>query len=159
MAEFGELLAELRLDSKMTQKLIDKIPTLKALARSKRINYIISACKYTAYNFVKSRKMHAELPFEDYIDLPDPQYNQHEIELRIIKEEELEGLTLIWEKLDLHSQCLLEGYYILEKPMSELAKDLGITTPSVRMALSRSRKKALGLLSEKMNVETVEGAL
>lgn len=45
---------------------------------------------------------------------------------------------------------ILEGYYILEKPMSELGKELGIKTDSVRMTLARARRKAYELLEKEL---------
>lgn len=43
---------------------------------------------------------------------------------------------------------MLEGYYILEKPMAELGMELGIKPTSIRMALTRARGKAYKLLKK-----------
>lgn len=140
------------------EKLIDKIPTLKGLTRTRKINYIISACKFTAYNFGRDRHADMEIPLFEGTDLPDYNNDRYEMELRIIKEEELRALAQIWDDLDPRTQSLLEGYYLLEKPMSELAEDLGIAASSVRMALTRARRKVLELLSKDLDKETTTGA-
>ncbi len=66
----------------------------------------------------------------------------------MIAGEELEALRRVLQKLDLRTQCLLEGYYILEKPMAELGAELGIKPSSVRMSLTRARKKVFELLQK-----------
>lgn len=138
-------------------KLIGKISTLRSLPRSRLVNYIISTCKYTAYNYVRDQNGRKESPFEDYIELPSNDHNRHYIEDALMIAEELDCLTRIWPQFDDRTRFLLEGYYILEKPMLELAADLGIRPESVRMALTRARKKAFELFTEDFNTETTQG--
>lgn len=130
------------------EKLIDKIPLLRSRSRDQRVNYIISTCKFTAYNFVSRGAAKKEVPLEDYTELPDTDQSGHEIELRLIKGEELDALRQVLSRLDTRTRCLLEGYYFLEKPMAELGKELGIKPDSVRMALARARRKAFELLRD-----------
>lgn len=132
------------------EKLIDKISMLRSRTRDQRVNYIISACKYTAINHIRNSGKHPELSFEECGEQTEVRYEEHEVELRLIKEEELEALREVLSEMDLRMQCLLEGYYFLEKPMAELAKDLGIKPASVRMYLTRARKMAFVLLQKKL---------
>lgn len=131
-------------------KQIDKIDLLRSRSRDQRVNYIISACKYTAFNHIRDNGNHPELSFEACGELNDPQYDDHEIELRLIKDEELEALRRVLGQMDLRMQCLLEGYYFLEKPAAELGKDLGIKPDSVRTYLTRARKRAFELLKKEL---------
>lgn len=57
---------------------------------------------------------------------------------------------LLWPKLDPRSRYLLEGTYILEKSAEEIAEDLGIKTSSIRMSLTRAKRKARMLISGEM---------
>lgn len=132
------------------EKLIDKIPLLRSRNRDQLVNYIISACKYTSFNYLRDNKYKRVVALDDYLSLPDETQDTHEIELRLIKDEELEALHRVLSKMDLQTQCLLEGYYILDKPMAELAVDLGIKPDSIRMTLTRTRKKAFKLLQEEV---------
>lgn len=131
-------------------KLIDKIDLLRSRSRDQRVNYIISACKYTAFNHNRKRGSHPELFFETCGELNDPRYDEREIELRLIRGEEMEALQRVLPKMDLRMQCLLEGYYFLEKSTAELGEDLGIKPDSVRMYLTRARKKAFELMQEEL---------
>lgn len=135
------------------EKLIDKIPLLRSRTHSQLINYIISACKFTSFNLLRDSDAKKETGYEDYLTVPSAKQNEREIELRMIADEELEALRRVLPKLDLRTQCLLEGYYILEKPMAELGAELGIKPSSVRMSLTRARKKAFELLKR----EEIEG--
>ena len=62
----------------------------------------------------------------------------------------MEALQRVLPKMDLRMQCLLEGYYFLEKSTAELGEDLGIKPDSVRMYLTRARKKAFELMQEEL---------
>lgn len=131
-------------------KLIDKIPLLKSREPTQRINYIISTCKNTALNYVRDNAHSDDTSFEDYMDVSDSANDGHMLELRLVKSEELDGLAHVWSKLDDRTRHLLEGYYILEKSMAELGRELDIKTESVRMALTRARKKAYKLLEKEL---------
>lgn len=58
----------------------------------------------------------------------------------------LSQLSVIWDKLDYRHQYILEARYILEKSLEEIAEDLEIKPESVRMALTRARRKAYSLI-------------
>lgn len=128
------------------EKLIDKITLLRSRTRDQVVNYIISTCKHTALNHNRDQAVQNETPYEDYIELPDHEHDRYAVELQMIKGEEAEALRRVLPRLDMRSQLLLEGYYFLDTPASELAEELGIRPDSVRMALTRARKKALALL-------------
>jgi len=130
------------------EKLIDKISLLRSRTRNQLVNYIISACKFTSFNFLRDNDSKRETVYEDDLTLPDATYSERDIELRMIEDEALETLRRVLPQLDLRTQCLLEGYYILEKPIAELAAELNIKPSSVRMSLTRARKKALDLLQK-----------
>lgn len=137
------------------EKLIDKIPLLRSRNRDQLVNYIISACKFTALNFNRDNGNKRETTFEDFVALADSEYDTHQIELRLIKDSELDVLKQVLTQMDERTRCLLEGYYFLDKSISELGAELGIKPDSVRMLLTRARKKAFELLQK----EGVERAL
>ena len=129
-------------------RLIDKISLLQSQGRNQRVNYLISTAHNTALNYLRDSKRPKESSYEDYMDASDYRNTDNLAELHLVKEEELAQLSRVWSKLDERSKYILEGYYILEKPMDELAQDLGIKPGSIRMALTRARKAAYGLLKE-----------
>lgn len=71
----------------------------------------------------------------------------------MIKDEELDALRRVLPQMSPRTQCLLEGYYLLDKPIAELGKELGIKADSVRMYLTRARKKVFELLQKDIGNE------
>lgn len=132
-------------------KLINKIPDLKVKPRDRLVNYIITACKNTSYNYIRDHRKKKDMSYDDYIEGLDIDYYSHDAELPFIRAEELDSLSKVWPKLDQRTRLLLEGYYILEKPMSQLGAELGIKPDSVRMTLTRARQKVFGLLQQEAN--------
>lgn len=133
-------------------KLIDKIPLLRSRDRDRRINYIISASKNTAINYLKKEKRRTVFSFDDNMDSPtelshDPIETWME-QLSVV--EDWDCLHRVWPKLDEKSRYLLEGRYILRKSPEEMAADLGIKVASLRMALTRARRHAKQLMTEEM---------
>lgn len=129
-------------------KLIEKVEDLKTKDRDHLVNYIISACKNRARNYVRDNSTHIESSLDEYADIPDTKQGRDKIEAGLIRADELNSLFRIWPKLDERSQLILEGYYILGKSSVELAEELGIQPNSVRMALTRARKNAYRLLEQ-----------
>lgn len=132
----------------LLSRLIDRIPDLRSKSRDHLVNYIISACRNTAYNFMRehSRKPHVSL--DDCVPGPASYSSVHEMELPMIRAEEFKRLQRIWPKLDDHSRYFLNCHYILEMSTKEIAGELGIKQSSVRMGLTRARQKAFVLLQE-----------
>ena len=132
------------------EKLVDKIPMLRNLETRPRVNYMITAAKNTAYSALRAKGREGNMPSID-----DEEWfgrnslcSEESIERDIFRAEMLESLDRIWDELDWRSQYLLDGRYILDIPSRELAEGLGIQADSVRMELSRARRKAKKLLDE-----------
>lgn len=131
-------------------KLIDKIGLLRQLPSKKLINYIISASKNTAFNYLKRKENRDILAFDE-IELQSKTETPLDRgpEVKIVFEEDLRQLSRIWGKLDERSKYLLEGRYILGKTSAEMAEDLGIKPDSIRMALTRARQTAYKYIADK----------
>lgn len=132
-------------------RLIDKIQKLRSFERNQLVNYIISASKNSAYYYLRQQKHQTAFSFDDCIDYPDVEHDRHATEEFLIRAEELNCLFQIWPQLDERSRYLLEGRYILELSMEEMAQALDIQVASIRMALTRARKAALRLLEKEVN--------
>ena len=128
-------------------KLIDKIEVLKSLSHEQMVNYLIVACRNTAYNQIRYDKNHSSISFEDYIVDDEPSSDSSLVEDQILLHATLNALSNVWHQLDARTQYLLEARYILDKSPEEIALDLGIKPDSTRMALTRARKKAAQLMN------------
>ena len=131
------------------EKLIGKIFLLKSLNRDRLVNYIIVACRNTAYNTYSAQVRHFAEDIDDYIGEASGNCVGTSVEDFVILQDQLESLHTIWERLDLRSRYVLEAKYVLEMSDTEIAECLRIKPQSVRMALTRARKNALALIKEK----------
>lgn len=128
------------------ERLIDKIALLRTLKRNQLVNYIITSAKHNTYNYFRSQKDKRTFQFDEFWDSPTDEDQILSVEESIDLAMNLQRLAAIWPQLDDHSKYLLEGRYILDKSYEELAQQLNIKPASVRMALTRARKKAYDLL-------------
>ena len=118
------------------------------------VNYLIVTCRNTAYNMCRSYSAHITEDLDEYATiLPDETQPSH-LDDYLIQKDRLSSLKSIWPKLDTRSQNLLEAKYILGKLDSDIAKELDIKEASVRMALSRARKKAYELIKRDAGIDT-----
>lgn len=58
------------------------------------------------------------------------------------------GVVPYLAQLDERTRYLLEGYYILDLPVAEMARELNIKPASLRMVLTRARKTAYQFLQD-----------
>lgn len=131
-------------------RLIDKIPLLRSQSRDRQVNYIITAATHTAYNYLRKRKNITVFAFDDEMDTAlDADPIEAYLDQQSIQDD-WNCLRRIWSKLDQRSRYLLEGTYILEKSSEEIAADLGIKVSSIRMALTRAKRKAKVLILAEM---------
>lgn len=133
-------------------KLIDRIGQLRKMDQSHLINYIITACRNRAKNYLRDTNKHTAFSFDEGFDCPDSTNDQIEMEWRLIHNEELYGLSRIWPMLDERSQYLLEAKYILGKTAQEIAKELNLKPGSVRMLLTRARRTAFTLMNDTIGI-------
>lgn len=129
------------------ENLIKKIDLLKSLDRDHLVNYILVASRNTAYN-VSQHQRRESARYDPECHADDYSLNGFDVEDYVIEKNQSSILRSIWPKLDSRTKFILESKYILEKNDSEIAKDLGIEPASVRMALSRARKKAHDLMKK-----------
>ena len=123
-------------------KLIDKISVLRELPPSKRINYIISACKNTAFNANRNYARHLPSSLDDFNSISTPDT----VADNLLHEADLSSLRKVWEMLDKKSRFLLRAKYILELDDKEIAQAIGVSPQSVRTYISRARKTAHKLM-------------
>ena len=79
--------------------------------------------------------------------------NNLEIDEILIISEQSQALVAIWPLLPESDQILLEGKYLLGYTDTELADLLKCKVESIRMKLTRARRKALKLIVEMKGYE------
>ena len=101
---------------------------------------------------VRDSGRHPWLPLDGEPEVPD---ERQEVEDRVLRRLELDALAQVWPRLDENTRWLLEARYILDYSDGELARELGVKPDSVRMALTRARRKARRLMESQHNEQNV----
>lgn len=130
-------------------KLIPKISFLRRQERCINASYVVSTVRNTTINYMRKQDRTSgrcssleEQEGQD-VNMPGPPLDE-----RILLEEQKERLIQIWSCLSEEEQLLLEGKYILDYKDAELADMLGCKKDSIRMKLTRARRRAFQLMTE-----------
>ncbi len=130
-------------------KLTQKVALLQTMEEPSLAAYIGVSVRNTAYSYLRKRAAEEKivLPWTDNMDqLPSPAPS---FEDRIISREQMEHFWEVWRELPEEDRFLLEGRYILRYSDRELAEGLHCQSASVRMKLTRVRKKVLAQMQKK----------
>lgn len=129
------------------RKLIEKADRLQSFPRAILAGYIVATVRNTALTYRKRQVKHSRVISLEDVDLEAPD-DRESMDESLIRQEELAGLQAIWSQLSREDQLLLEGKYLLEYSDPELAQLLGCQSASVRMKLTRARRRAQKLLKK-----------
>lgn len=130
------------------EKLCKNIAKIKELPNSALRAYVVYAVRNTAINFRKHQatiNRHIQQLSDD--DLSN-EYDQPESIIERIEDlkEKRTSLTKVWMQLTDAEQELLYRKYVLEQTTEELAGIFQCSRDSIRMRLSRVRRKSLRLM-------------
>ena len=124
-------------------KLIPKISFLRQQKRCINANYVVSTVRNTTINYLrKQSRIGSRCSSIDDQAEQDLTSSETSPDRLILLMEEKELLVQIWGSLSEEDRLLLEGKYILGYHDDELATMLGCRKDSVRMKLTRARRRA-----------------
>ena len=124
------------------EKLIGRIVLLQSLEEHQLVNYIVTAARHHAINFLKKDGRETCISAEEAELLQ----NAESAEDAVLGHEYARRLAEVWPLISDRNRYLLEAKYILDLSLLEIADSLKIKPDSVRMELSRARKQARELL-------------
>ncbi len=132
-------------------KLIERAEVVAAVERSKLPAYLMSAVKYSAYNYYRKKKTESK-----YMTFVDGEEEDTELlrdekalpEELFIKKEAVEELAAALEKIPEKYRNILEYKYILGLSDKEIGEKFGVSEKSVRSCLTRARRKAYSVMKE-----------
>ena len=128
-------------------RLIPKISFLRQQERCVNASYVVSTVRNTTINYLR-RRSRAEVRCASLEEGEEPAVPQVSLDELVLLTEQRERLARVWVRLTEEEQLLLEGKYILGYEDGELAGMLGCKKDSVRMKLTRARRRALRLMLE-----------
>lgn len=131
-------------------RLLVKIPKLMILPSYALPTYLVYTVKNTALNHNKHKaiiKSH-EVP-DDVLSEKLYKDTSDSISDTLEKKEYNENILHVWNALSFKERDLLYRKYVLEQQDSELAEDLHCQPDSIRMMLTRARRKARSLMNRR----------
>lgn len=139
------------------EKLCKNIAKIKELPNSALRAYVVYAVRNTAINFRKHQSTINRHIQQLSGDDSDSEYDQPESIIERIEDlqEKRTCLTKVWTQLTDAEQELLYRKYVLDQTTEELSGIFQCSRDSIRMRLSRARRKSLRLMKgEGTNDET-----
>lgn len=125
-------------------RLMEKTPLLRELTDEATAAYVAATVRHTAINLC-SRKAEQTSPVDE---LPEQTDDTPPLDELLIRREQIERFRSIWPQLDEETRYLLESKYVLEYDDARLARDLQCKPASVRMKLTRAKRRAMKKLKE-----------
>lgn len=130
-------------------KLIRSTDTLQAMPRCALASYIVSTIRNTAIDAVRSRavedKRISPLSLDDLHLLPS---REDSVEEAAMLQDDLARIKSVWPALTEEQRFLLERKYLAGASDAELAEYLDCQPGSVRMKLTRARRRVMEILKE-----------
>lgn len=132
------------------EKLIKKVATLRKMERCNLAAYIVSTVRNTAINYLRhqGRELNHYGGSVDDLEPWECLSAVKSLDEIVILKEKAKSIAKIWSLLSEEDRFLLEGKYMLENTDAELALQLGCKPDSIRMKLTRVRRKALALMTK-----------
>ena len=128
-------------------KLIENSATVINIERTKLPAYLMAAVRNTAFDYLRNKKRYKDfISFSEFDDegiTDEDNINPEDI---LLHKENIRALANALKKLPKRDRIILESKYILSMKDSELAKRLGISESSVRMCITRAKRKAYKLM-------------
>lgn len=132
------------------ERLIKIFSNPEAKKRCISAGYIVFTIRSVAIDFLRKQNREAKY----CISMEDDQLAEIAAEAGsmddlLLRSDSDKRLWNLWSKLPSQDRILLEGKYILDLADEELASILKCKTASIRMKLTRARRRAVKLLSER----------
>lgn len=129
-------------------KAIDRMDTFRALDRKQQLKYMLVSIRNLSINLLKHNGILTTVPL-DTLDISQLPHDEKTPEAIYEEKSSLEQLRTIWGDLDEESRTLLLQKYELHWTDAQLADQLGIQPQSVRMRLTRAKKKLAEQIRQK----------
>lgn len=116
--------------------------------------YIVFMVRSAAIDLLRKQSREAQHSFgvedDKFAELAGTTETLEEL---LLPSDSADRLQAIWPELSHEDQLLLEGRYMLDRTDQELADILNCKLSSIRMKLTRARRRAIKLLSERKSDE------
>lgn len=128
-------------------KLVDKVDLLQEIEECKRIPYATTTVRHMAFRLLRRKNRLQTVSFDEleaFLSAP----NGENADDKILGEQRKSRLQELLDTLPIEDRLLLEEKYILLWSDAEIAKALEIQPDSVRMRLTRAKRRIAKAMTE-----------
>lgn len=134
--------------------LIRNVDKLKSMDKPALTSYIVVAAQNTSRDALRKQRRAESRSIDDDTWFKHDKLISHEDTLDVVfRREDMRMLDESLNLLSEHDAYLIRAKYILGIDNNEISKYLGIKPDSVRMELSRARKKLSAIMAEKASTK------
>jgi RNA polymerase sigma-70 factor (ECF subfamily) len=126
-------------------RLMKKIPELRAMERCVLASYIVSVIRNASINFLKREDLKESRCVPLTEEAVQDVYTEDDLYLLVYQKD---LLSAIWDRLPEADRHLLEGRYVLGFSDEELAHQFRCKPGSIRMKVTRARRRVFALLTQ-----------
>lgn len=129
--------------------LLKKIHTIMSLERCSLAAYIVCTVRNTSINYLKKERTQKRYLSPDPVEGSDAEISPApSIEELLLVKENLHTLASVMNQLSEEERLLLDGRYILGLTDEEIAEVIKCKPSSVRMKLTRVRRKTFAMIKQ-----------
>ena len=128
-------------------RIIDHMEKFRTLLPHERVLYAKAIVRNLSFILQKRNSLISMVPYEDvdtYLMVEEEELPENVVS----KELQLAYIRKVWAQIPGEDRLILEQKYVLDWSDKELAATLGIQASSVRMKLTRAKRKVIVLLKE-----------
>lgn len=128
-------------------RIIANIDTFRTLVPLQRIQYGKVIVRNLSFVHLKRSAYFTMVPFEEvdvYLPIAEHELPDNLVAQKIFREK----IRVVWAQMPTEERLLLEQKYILEWTDKELSSRLGIQPQSVRMRLTRAKRRIMELMKK-----------
>ena len=128
-------------------RLIDKMDTFRTLKRQQQIHYALTTARNLSLSLLTRNGKLPTVPLENAFSFPDLETD--DLENLVDKKNVAVQIRTIWNDIPIQDRMILEQKYYLEWSNDIIANSLDIQPQSVRMYLTRAKRKLLSELNKR----------
>lgn len=131
------------------ERLMNHTQKLMTLSQQRLVGYIVITVRNTALEYLNAQKTREKYEAEKISEEGDVRLLSPSSEVILIEKDDIILFYKSWDSLPEGDRNILESKYVLGKSDREIAKELGCKAGSVRMKLTRAKRKAMAIFKER----------
>ncbi len=131
------------------ERLMNHTRKLMTLSQQRLVGYIVITVRNTALEYLNAQKTREKYEAEIIAEEDGVHLFSPSSEVILIERDDIILFYESWDSLPEGDRTILESKYVLGKSDSEIAKEIGCKAGSVRMKLTRAKRKAMTVFKER----------